>query len=130
MSPTAQRTFEVKMQPAAEPALAGVSRMSMDKTYQGSLEATAHGEFLSAGNPQEGEAGYVAMEQVTGTLDGHAGSFDLQHFATMESTGRHMQVVVVPGSGTGELKGLSGQLTIAIEGKQHQYSLAYTLPVK
>ncbi|RRA50001.1 DUF3224 domain-containing protein [Acidipila sp. EB88] len=130
MSHHAEGTFEVKMQPVAEPALAGISRMSMNKQYRGSLEATAHGVFLSAGDPSLGEAGYVAMEQVTGTLDGHSGGFMLQHFATMDRTGQHMQVRVVPGSGTGALTGLAGELTVTIIEKQHRYTLEYTLPTE
>ena len=39
-----------------------------------------------------------------------------------------MQVIVVPGSGTGELKGIAGTFTIKIENGQHFYDLDYTLP--
>jgi hypothetical protein len=39
-----------------------------------------------------------------------------------------MLVRIVPDSGTGDLTGLSGALTIIIEGAKHSYVLDYTLP--
>jgi hypothetical protein len=70
----------------------------------------------------------VAIEMVTGTLAGKKGSFALQHSATMDANGPKMTVIVVPGSGTEELKGIAGTFTIRIEGGQHFYDLDYTLP--
>ena len=70
----------------------------------------------------------MAIELVTGTLAGKHGSFALQHFATMDASGPKMQVIVVPGSGTGELKGIAGTFTIRIENGQHFYDFDYTLP--
>jgi hypothetical protein len=72
-------------------------------------------------------AGYVALELVTGTLDGRQGSFVLQHSGTMEGSAMSLSVTVVPGSGTGQLAGLAGTFTIIIEGKQHSYEFDYTL---
>ena len=46
----------------------------------------------------------------------------------MDTNGPKMQVIVVPGSGTGELKGIAGTFTIKIENGQHFYDLEYTLP--
>jgi hypothetical protein len=68
------------------------------------------------------------MEVVTGVLSGKHGSFALQHFATMDSSGPKMQVIVVPGSGTGELKGITGVFTIHIDKGAHSYDFSYTLP--
>lgn len=84
--------------------------------------------MFSAGDPKSGAAGYVAIEIVTGTLGGKHGSFALQHMATMDESGRRMSVVVVPGSGTGELKGIGGTFDIQITSGQHSYNLEYTLP--
>jgi hypothetical protein len=89
---------------------------------------TSKGEMFSGGDPKAGTAGYVAIEMVTGTLAGKHGSFALQHSATMDASGPKMTVIVVPGSGTGELKGIAGTFTIWIEGGQHLYDLDYTLP--
>ena len=124
----AHGTFEVKMQPLSPSPAEGLARMSIDKKVHGDLEATTKGEMISAGDPKAGAAGYVAMERVTGKLDGKSGSFALQHSATMDASGPKMQVIVVPGSGTGELKGIAGTLTITIADGKHSYELAYMLP--
>jgi hypothetical protein len=119
--------FDVKVQPLAPPDIPGVTRYSVDKTIHGGLEATTQGEMLTAGDLKAGAAGYVAIETVTGKLDGKTGSFVLQHFATMDSSGRNMTVKIVPGSGTGELKGISGTFTIIIADGKHSYDLEYQL---
>ena len=87
MSHTASGTFEVKMAPVQNGAADGLMRMSIDKQIHGGLEATTRGEMLSGGDYKSGNAGYVAMETVTGTLDGKSGSFILQHIAARRQTG-------------------------------------------
>jgi hypothetical protein len=121
-------TFTVKVLPLSPPPADGLGRFSIDKQIHGDLEATTKGEMFSGGDPRAGEAGYIAIEVVTGTLAGKPGSFALQHSGTMDANGPKMTVLVVPGSGTGELKGISGSFTIKIEGGVHSYDLEYTLP--
>ena len=131
MPRTAQGTFEVKTAPLpADDATAATSigRYSLDKVYRGDLEAASAGEMLGAGNPATGTAGYVAIEEVTGTLHGKSGSFALQHLGAMHAGTFDLNVRVVPGSGAGELEGIAGSLTITIAGGNHSYSLEYTLP--
>jgi hypothetical protein len=123
----AHGTFTVNVQPLTPAPAEGLSRYSLDKQIHGDLEATSKGEMLSGGDPKLGEAGYVAIELVTGTLAGKHGSFALQHSATMGRSGQKMTVIVVPGSGTGELKGIAGTFTIHIEKGQHSYDFEYTL---
>ena len=84
--------------------------------------------MFSGGDPKLGIAGYVAIEVFTGTLAGRHGTFALQHSATMDHSGRSMSVIVVPGSGTGELGGIAGTFAITIENGQHSYDLSYTIP--
>lgn len=121
--------FDVKMAPQslvhADPTRA---RFSLDKRYQGALEATAQGEMLSGGDPKAGEAGYVALETVTGTLDGRHGSFQLMHWGTMHAGAFELRVEVVPGSATQALKGLTGRMQIKNEGGRHTYLLDYSMP--
>jgi Protein of unknown function (DUF3224) len=128
MQGRAAGTFTVKVEPKTPAPAEGLGRFSIDKELQGDLEAKTRGEMFSGGDPMSGTAGYVAMEVVTGTLAGKTGSFALQHFATMDEAGPKMSVIVVPGSGTGELKGIGGTFTIRIEGGNHLYELDYTLP--
>jgi hypothetical protein len=124
----ARGTFDVKVQPLAAPDMEGVARFSINKTVHGDLEATTKGEMFTAGDPKAGAAGYVAIETVSGTLAGKSGSFVLQQFATMDASGPNMMVKVTPGSGTGELKGISGTFNITIENGKHSYDLEYELP--
>ena len=131
MPRTAQGTFEVKTAPLrADDATAATSigRYSLDKGYRGDLEAASAGEMLGAGNPATGTAGYVAIEQVSGNLHGKSGSFALQHFGTMDQGKFDLNVRVVPGSGTGELEGITGTMTIIIEAGKHSYTFEYLLP--
>jgi hypothetical protein len=129
MSHHAHGTFEVVMKPLSPAPAEGLGRMSIDKQLHGDLEATSVGEMISAGDPKTGSAGYVAMELVTGKLDGKSGSFALQHNATMDAGGYSLQVIVAPGSGTGEFKGIAGTFTITIANGKHSYDFEYTLPV-
>lgn len=126
--PTAQGTFTVDVRPLTPAPAEGLGRYSINKQIHGDLEASTQGEMFSGGNPRQGAAGYVAIELVTGSLGGRAGSFALQHFATMDGSGPNMQVIVVPGSGAGDLAGIAGAFTIRIENGQHFYDFAYTLP--
>jgi hypothetical protein len=128
MSLHAEGTFEVRNSPlAADEALNGtaIGRFGLDKQFHGDLEGASKGEMLGAGNPATGTAGYVAIEQVTGTLNGRSGSFALQHFGTMEDNKFNLIVKVVPGSGTGELTGISGTMTIAIANGKHSWKFDY-----
>ncbi len=123
--------FEVKLQPL-EPFSKGenevnLGRMSIDKKFEGELSAASKGEMLSVMTQVKGSAGYVAIEQVDGTLSGKRGSFVLQHFGTMNKGKNYLNIEVVPGSGTDELKGLSGKMNIRIEEGQHYYDLEYKI---
>ena len=124
----AHGSFTVDIHPLTPAPAEGLGRFTINKTIHGDLEATTTGEMFTGGDPRQGVAGYVAIEVVTGTLDGKHGSFALQHFATMDGAGPKMQVIVVPGSGTGELKGIEGTFVIRVENGKHFYDFDYTLP--
>ena len=102
--------------------------MSIDKTFHGDLEATSHGEMLTAMTGVKGSAVYVAIERVTGTLNGKRGSFVLHHRGVMHDGEQELEVIVVPDSGTGELEGISGEMKIRIEDGKHFYDFKYGLP--
>lgn len=130
MTNHASGTFEVKLNPqkdenAGEPS---VGRMTIDKQFSGDLKATSKGQMLAVGTDVKDSAGYVAMERVTGTLNGLSGSFALQHTGTMTRGVPQLSVTVVPDSGTGQLAGLTGRMTINISEGKHSYDFEYTLP--
>jgi len=126
---TARGGFDVTMtpKPADEPS-SPFQRLIGDKRFRGDLEGTSRGEMLAWGTPDQGSAAYVALELVTGTLNGKKGTFVLQHRGTMSKGIPTMHVGVVPESGTGELAGIAGTMRIVIEGGKHSYELEYTLP--
>ena len=128
MSHNAHGTFTVDVRPLTPAPAEGLARFSINKVFRGDLEGASQGEMFSGGDPKAGAAGYVAIEVVTGTLGGKKGSFALQHSATMDKSGNKMTVLIVPGSGTGELKGIAGTFEIQIANGQHAYELKYTLP--
>ncbi len=127
---TAAGTFEVKITSLrADPAQESkTGRMAVAKIYAGDLAGNASGEMQTAGPVATGSGAYVMIEQVDGTLGGRRGGFALAHTGLMDSGKPDLRVVVVPGSGTGELAGISGTLTIRVEGGKHFYELAYRLP--
>ncbi|EIL98185.1 DUF3224 domain-containing protein [Rhodanobacter thiooxydans] len=108
--------------------VSGLARLSLDKQFHGDLDATSQGEMLAAGDGTTSGA-YVALGKVSGKLLGRSGSSVQVHRALMVGgTPREWIVTVVPESGTGELAGLDGAMTITIVDGKHSYDLAYTLP--
>jgi hypothetical protein len=104
-----------------------LGRMRVRKTFEGDLTGTARAEMLSVRTPVDGSAGYVALDQVTGTLHGRSGTFVLQHNGLMDRGEGTLSVVVVPDSGTGELTGLTGTFTIVNDDAGHRYTFDYDL---
>ncbi|MPZ16424.1 MAG: DUF3224 family protein [Luteitalea sp.] len=128
----ANGTFDVKITPQQadnpDAQAANVSRLSLNKQYHGILEAAGHGEMLAFGDGTQSGA-YVAVEKVSGTLQGREGSFALVHRAVMRSgVPEGWSVTVIPDSGTGELAGLEGSMTIILADGKHSYEFSYTLP--
>jgi hypothetical protein len=127
----AKGTFDVKVEPldqnATEDGLT-LGRYGLDKQYHGGLDASAKGQMLTVGTPVEGSATYVAVERVEGTLDGKKGSFALQHLGVMGRGDQNLVITVVQDSGTSELSGLEGELSIEIIDGKHLYDLRYSLP--
>ncbi|QBQ39314.1 DUF3224 domain-containing protein [Pseudoduganella plicata] len=123
-------TFDIALRLVPEVRAAGDTRarMTFTKTFQGPLAGTSDGEMLTAGKPEQGAAGYVAVERFDGTLAGRRGSFVLQHSGTMLHGRDSLLVLVSPGSGTGELAGIAGTMRIDTRGGGHRYTFDYDLP--
>jgi hypothetical protein len=131
--PIATGTFEVNMAPQAGSPAEGtdaIARFVLDKSYAGDLTATGRGQMLASRTAVDGSAGYVAIEHIEGKLAGHEGGFVIQHFGIMDRGSPTLHVPIIPDSGTGNLAGISGELTIDIEEDgSHSYTLTYELPV-
>src|SRR5215208_538267 len=128
MARQAKGPFDVKVTPQESAADTPVARMLLYKEFQGDLEAIAHGEMLAASEPLTGAAVYVAIDRVTGTLHGQSGSFLMAHRGIANADGQRLDIAIIPGSGTGQLTGITGSVGIRIEEKQHSYTIDYTLP--
>jgi len=125
---TARGSFEVKMiSQSGESAGGAFGRFLLDKTFHGDLEGVSKGQMLTSGGPPSKFGGYVALEQVIGTLNGKTGGFVLIHRGTMNDGNDPLDVTVVPGSGTEELAGIAGLMKIIVEGSKHLYEFSYTL---
>jgi hypothetical protein len=103
--------------------------MLLDKHFHGDLEADSKGQMLAHMTTVKGSAGYVAMEKVVGSLQGRKGSFVLQHSGIMNRGDATLVLQVVPDSGTEELEGLTGSMTITITDGKHFYGFDYGLPI-
>ncbi|HYV23768.1 MAG TPA: DUF3224 domain-containing protein [Pyrinomonadaceae bacterium] len=129
MTNHATGTFEVKLTPQNDqPADPSMGRMTFDKQWSGDITGASKGQMLTGGDVKTGSAGYVAIEKFTGSVKGHKGSLIFQHSATMTAGQGDLTITVVPNSGTEELKGINGKLTIKIEGGKHFYDFEYSLP--
>jgi len=124
---TASGQFDVQIT-SVSTAGSAIGELTLAKTFRGGLQAKGDGKMLAVRTPTDGSAGYVAMETVTGTLAGRTGSFALQHSGTMVHGRQSLSVTVVPDSRTGALAGLTGAMTIRIEGAKHFYTFRYALP--
>jgi len=127
----AEGTFEVTMK--GEPPFdvvddVSLSRATFTKSFVGGLTATSTVQMLAVRTAVKDTAAYVAIERITGTVDGLTGSFVVTHNVLMHEGNQTLHIDIVPHSGTGELKGMAGMMTITIADGKHSYSLAYLLP--
>jgi hypothetical protein len=131
MQTVAAGQFSVKMTPQtwSESSVDDtLGRFLLNKEYHGDLEATSEGQMLSAGDGKPGSSAvYVAIERVTGALQGRKGSFVLYHTGIMNRGVPTLTINVSPDSGTGDLNGLSGSMIIKIADGKHSYEFSYTL---
>ena len=122
-------TFDVQITPIAAEADASAEahgRLRIAKTFHGDIEGVGLGEMLAV---RDGSSGaYVAMERVTGTIDGRSGGFSLVHREIMDAGTQTLLITIVPGSGSGDLIGVSGVFHLTLADGEHRYDLEYSLP--
>ena len=126
----ARGTFDIVMTPVAPDAGAAPDmpgRMVIAKTYHGDIEGGGAGEMLATMS-EGGSGAYVALERVNGSLGTLSGAFTLVHRGLMDGGAHELSIAVVPGSGSGELSGITGVYHLTVEGGVHRYDLEYSLP--
>ncbi len=123
-------TFDVKITPQKDEGIGDqtVGRMAIDKQYHGDLEGSGLGQMLAGMGEVKESGAYVAIERVRGTLHKRTGTFAVHHVGTMTRGAQHLVITVVPDSGTGDLTGITGTMTIDIKDGKHFYTFDYTLP--
>ncbi len=132
MAKHASGTFDVKIVPQSPEEKVGdptIGRMSIDKQYHGDLEGTGLGQMLTGMASEVKDSGaYVAIERVRGTLHGRKGSFAVHHRGIMTRGAQDLIITVIPDTGTEQLTGITGSMTIEIKDGRHFYGFDYTLP--
>ena len=129
-------SFDIKMTPAEPTDFEkgnDITRFTSEKTWHGDFEGVSHGEMITGSTASTGSMAYVAVERMTGKLNGRPGSFTFSHRASMMKgdapSAGELSVTVVPNSGTGELTGLAGSLMIHIDAQsKHTWTFDYSLP--
>jgi hypothetical protein len=129
---TAKGTFETAgwtpQPPYDERDGVTLGAVTLTKTFSGDLTGTGLVTMLMATTPVEESRSYVALERIEGTLHGRAGSFVVQHDATSDRGEQSLRIRVVADSGTGELRGLRGEMGVVIgPDGGHSYTFDYTL---
>ncbi|MFL5355278.1 DUF3224 domain-containing protein [Archangium sp.] len=130
MTTQARGAFDIKSTPHPATDMAeglNVGRITFHKKFRGDLEGASVLEMLGVMDKALGSGGYVALERITGVLAGRSGSFVMQHSSLMARGKPTQSITVVPDSGTGELTGLAGSMTIDIVNGSHFYVFDYTL---
>ena len=122
---TSSGIFEITLEPQNDDLLPA-GRMTISKVYSGGLEGLGKGQMVSK-RTENGASVYAAIEEFEGRVDGKKGAFTLFHNGLMSKDKQELKVVVVEGSGTGELESIQGDLVITQEDGIHNYEFSYTL---
>ncbi|MES2856213.1 MAG: DUF3224 domain-containing protein [Bdellovibrionota bacterium] len=127
---TAKGKFEIKATPIQADEISeqiGFMRMTFDKKFEGVLDAKGSVSMMGIMDRELGSGGYVAIERITGTLEGRTGTFCLQHSSLMNRNTPLQSIAVIPDTGTDDLAGITGSMTIDIVEGQHYYNFHYEL---
>jgi hypothetical protein len=127
---TIKGKFDVKATPleldTTIQKLGGI-KMLFEKQFFGLLEAKSNVSMMGVMNKELGSGGYVALEFIEGTVENLSGTFGMQHSSSMDRGTSLQSISIIPDSGTGELIGISGKMTIDIVEGQHYYNFEYSL---
>jgi hypothetical protein len=125
----AKGKFQVKGSPLeldTESKYIGAVRMRFDKVFEGALNATSIVTMMGIMDQNTKSGAYVALEKIDGQLDSKKGSFCMAHSSSMNKGKPQQLITVVPGTGTDELKDLSGSMVIDITDGHHFYTFNYS----
>ena len=121
----ASGNFDVTLDPQKD-KIAPVGRLIINKDYFGEMVGKGVGQMISK-RTETGSAVYSAIEEFEGSINGKAGALTLLHLGKMSSAKQSLEIIIVAGSGQGELTGIQGNITIVQENGTHKYTLDYSL---
>jgi hypothetical protein len=119
---TAKGRFDVELSPQKDEEVPA-GRLLINKTYTGEMHGKGKGQMLSKRTSDE--SAYSAVEEFEGTLNNKTGGFTLIHNGRMSAQSSELSVIILSGSGTGELKGIKGTMEITQDEAGHKYTLSY-----
>jgi len=131
MKRTANARFAIKgwdEKPYSEgPDLPKLVRASVSRAFTGDIEGEGQVEYLMMYRT-DGTAAFVGLERITGRIGGKSGSFVLQRTGVFEDGQAKESYAVIPGSASGELRGLAGDGTSSVgHGMEHPFVLHYEI---
>ena len=129
MKKTANARFAIKNweeKPLGEGQdLPKLTRASVTKTYTGDIEGEGQVDYLMMYR-SDGSATFVGLERIVGRIGGKAGTLVLQRTGVFEDGQAKESYSVIPGSATGDLRGLQGDGRSAVgHGNEHPFLLSY-----
>ena len=102
-----------------------LARASVTNSYHGDVEGEGTLEYLFI-YQDDSSASFIGVERVVGRVGDRSGSLVLQQSGTYEAGTAKGTWFVVPGSGTGELRGMKGEGGfIASHGQNASFTLDY-----
>ena len=102
-----------------------MTKAAVTKTFTGDVAGEGHVEYLMMYRA-DGTTAFVGLERIVGKVAGKTGSFVLERTGVFENGTAKESYSVVPGSATGELRGLRGEGTSAVgHGDEHPFTLKY-----
>lgn len=102
-------------EPAADAPAPKTTLARDTATIAGQIEGHVEDRWLMS-YAGDGTARFVGLTHVTGTVAGRTGTFVLQHMGRFDAEGLNSDFTVVPGSGTGDLAGITGGGTFVYTG--------------
>lgn len=109
---------------AQEDLEAPAGRMLIEKTYHGEMTGTGRGQMISK-RTEDGLSLYFAIEEFQGQINGKTGGVTFVHKGVMDKQSEALKIEILGGSATGELKGMTGEMSLNIDDGRHFYVLNF-----
>lgn len=104
-----------------------LTRAKVTKSFTGDIEGEGQVEYLMMYR-SDGTAAFVGLERISGRIGDKSGTFVLRRTGVFEDGQAKESYSVIPGSATGNLRGLRGEGSSAVgHGMEHPFTLDYEL---